>query len=64
MPMDSISMCSITLYVSNMEVRSSLGWLSASHMTKMHHFDSTCDHVPQNLSKVGWVKLCKAATVC
>ncbi len=30
----------------------------------MHHFDSTSDHVPQNLSQVGWVKLCKAATVC
>ena len=28
------------------------------------HFDSTSDLEPQNLSQVGWVKLCKAATVC
>ena len=55
MPMDSISMCSITLDVSNMEVESSLRWLSTSIMTKMHPFDSTSDHVPQNLSQVGWV---------
>jgi hypothetical protein len=47
-----------------MDVESSLRWLPASTMTKMHHFDSTSDHVPQNLRQVGWVKLCKAATVC
>jgi hypothetical protein len=40
MKMDSISMCSFTMCVSNMEVESSLRWLSASTMTKMHHFDS------------------------
>ncbi len=47
MPMDSISMCSITFYVSNMDVGNSLRWLSASTMTKNHHFDSTSDHVPR-----------------
>ncbi len=63
MPMDSISMYSIIVYMSNMDAGSSLRWLSASTLTKMHHFDSTSDHVPQNLSQVGWVKLCKADTV-
>jgi hypothetical protein len=55
MLMNSISMRSNTLYVSNMEAGSSLRWLSASTITKMHHFDSTSDHVSQNLSQVGWV---------
>jgi hypothetical protein len=64
MPMDSISMCSDTFYVFNMDVGSCLRWLSASTMTKIHHFDSTSDQVPQNLCQVGWVKLFKAATVC
>jgi hypothetical protein len=32
MPMDSISMCSNTLYMSNVDVGSSLRWLSASRM--------------------------------
>jgi hypothetical protein len=32
MPMDSISMCPNTLYMSNMDVGSSLRWLSASTM--------------------------------
>jgi hypothetical protein len=33
MPMDSIPMCSNTLYVFNMDVGSSFDWLSASTMT-------------------------------
>jgi hypothetical protein len=33
MPMDSISMCSNILYMSKMEVESSLRWPSASTMT-------------------------------
>jgi hypothetical protein len=42
MPMDSISMCSNTLYMSNVDVGSSLSWLSDSTMTLYHHFDSRC----------------------
>ncbi len=52
------------LIMSNMEVGSSLRWLSASTMIKMHHFYSTSDHVTQNLCQVGWVWLCKAAIIC
>ncbi len=55
MPMDSISMYSSTLYLSKMDNGSSLRWLSASTMTKWHHFDSTSYHIPKNLSQVGWV---------
>ncbi len=62
--MDSISMCPNILYMSNMDEESSLRWLSASTMTWSHHFDSTSNPEPQNLSQVGWAKLCKAATVC
>ena len=42
MPMDSISMCSNTLYMSNMEMErgSSFRWLSASTMIQWHQFDS------------------------
>ncbi len=54
-PMYSISMCSNTLYMSNMDVGSSLRWLSASTMTLCNHFDSTSDPEPQNLSQVVWV---------
>ncbi len=54
-PMDSISMCSNTLYTFDMDVRSCLRWQSASTMTKSHHFDSTSDQEPQNLSQVGRV---------
>ena len=43
---------------------SSLRWLSASNMTLWHHFDSTSDPEPHNLSLVVWVKLFKAATLC
>jgi hypothetical protein len=57
-------MHSNTLYMSNMDVGSSLRWLSVSTMILWHHFDSTSDPEPQNLSQVGWVKLCKAATIC
>ncbi len=41
------------LLMSNMDVGSSLRWLSASTLTWLHHFNSTIDHVPQNLSQVG-----------
>jgi hypothetical protein len=53
MPMDSISMCSNTLYMSNMDARISLRLLSATTMTSWHHFDSTSDPEPQNMSQVG-----------
>ncbi len=58
-----INVCK-NLIMSNMEVGSSLRWLSASTMTQMHHFDSTSDHVPQNLSQVRWLWLCMAAIIC
>jgi hypothetical protein len=60
MPMDSISMFSNTLYVSNVDAGSSLRWWSASTITLCHHFDSTSDHKPQNLTKVcgyNWLRL-------
>jgi hypothetical protein len=41
MPMDIISMCSNTLYMSNVDLGSSLRWLSSPTMTLSHHFDST-----------------------
>ena len=47
MPMDSILMCSNTLYMSNMDAGSSLRWLSVSTMAYRHHFDST--YVTQNI---------------
>ncbi len=56
--------CSNTLFMSKLDVGSSLRWLSASTMMYWHHFDSTSDREPQNLSQVVWVYLCKAATIC
>jgi len=54
MHIKSISMCSNTLYMSNMDERSSLRWLSASTMTLCHHFDSKSDSTPTSEpSKVG-----------
>ncbi len=56
MPMDSILICSNTLYRSNMDVGSSLSWLSVSTMMPWHHFDSTSDPEHQNLSQqVRWL---------
>jgi hypothetical protein len=55
MPMGSISMCPNTLYMSSMDVGSSLRWLLASSMTQSHHFGSTSDPEPQNLSLLQWV---------
>jgi hypothetical protein len=52
MPMDSISLCSNTLYMPNMDVGSSLSWLSASTMMLRQHVDSTSDPEPQKLSQV------------
>jgi hypothetical protein len=54
------------VYMSNMDVGSSLRCLSASTVTYSHHFDSTTtsDPEPQNLSLLLWVKLGKNAAVC
>ena len=41
MPMDSISVCSNTLYMSNVDVGSTLRWLSPPTMTLSDHFDSS-----------------------
>ncbi len=63
-PMDSISMCSNALYVSNnIDVGSSLRWLSASTMTQCHHFYSTNEPEPQNLTQVVWVELFEATAI-
>jgi hypothetical protein len=53
--MDSISMFSNTLYMSNMDAGSSLRRLLASTITLCHHFDSTSDPEPINMSQVVWV---------
>jgi hypothetical protein len=63
MPMDSISISSNTLNMSNMDGGSSLRRLSASTMMLLYHFESTSDSDLPNLSLVLWVKLFKAATV-
>ncbi len=52
MSMDIIPVCVNTLCMSNVDAGSSLRHLSASTMTQWHHFDSTSDHVPQNLTQV------------
>ncbi len=63
-PMASISMCSKTLYLSNrMDAGSSLRWLSASTMTQWHHFYSTSEPEPQNLTQVVWVWHFEAAAI-
>ncbi len=41
-----------------------LWWLSASIMTLCHHFDSTSDPEPKNISQVRWVLLLEATTAC
>ncbi len=64
MHVDSILSCSNTLHMPNMDVGSSLRWPSGSTMTYSHYFDSSSDPEPKNLCQVGWVKLCKAATIC
>jgi hypothetical protein len=64
MPVDSISMCSNLFYMSNMDVGSSLRWLSDSTRPQSPHFDCKSDPEPPNLSQEGWVKMCKAATIC
>ncbi len=56
--MNSISMCSNTLYMSFMDVGCSLRWLSASS------FWPTSDPDSKNLIQVVWEKLCKATTIC
>ncbi len=62
--MDSISVYSNTLCLSNVDTGSSLRWLSASTMTWWRHFDSISDPEPQNLSQVRGGEMCKAATIC
>jgi len=53
MPMDIIlTLCSNTLYMSKMDVGSSLRWLPASTMMQSHHFDSASDPEPQKQSQV------------
>ncbi len=64
MPMDSIPMCSNTLYMYNVDAGSSLSWLSESTMTLYHHYDSTSDPERQNLSQVLWVWLFEATDIC
>jgi hypothetical protein len=51
MPMDSISMCSNTFYMSNTDEGSILRWRSASTMTQRHHFESTNDPIRKKMSK-------------
>ncbi len=55
MPMNSIWMCSKTLYMSNVDVGRSLRWLPDSTTTLCHHFDSTSDLEPQNMSQCGGI---------
>ena len=62
--MDSTSMCPNSLYVSNMDARSSLRWLSASATMYWHHCDSTSDPEPQNMTQVVWVTLLEATVIC
>ncbi len=50
--------------MSNVDVGSSLKWLPPSALTLYHHFDSTSDPEPQNMTQVVWVQLFKAATLC
>jgi hypothetical protein len=64
MPMYSISMCSNTWIMFNLVVGSSFRWLAASAMTSCHHFDSTSDPEPPNMTQVVWVLMFKAATLC
>ncbi len=47
MPMDSISMCSNTLYVSNKDARISLRLLSATTMTSWHHLTPQVTQSPK-----------------
>ncbi len=54
MPMDSISICSNTCYMYNLDAGCSLRRLSASTMMLLHRFDSTSDLDSQNLSQVRW----------
>jgi len=53
MPMESTSMCSNTLYMSNMDVRSTLKWMTASTVTKWHHFHSISDQNPKYVAQLG-----------
>jgi hypothetical protein len=62
--MGSISMCLNTLYMSSVDVGSSLRRLSASTMTLCHHFDSISEVESQNLSQVVWGYLLEAPAVC
>jgi hypothetical protein len=63
-PTDSISMLSNNFYMYNMDAGSSLRWLSASTMIQWHHFDSTSEAEPQNLTQVVWLELFEATAIC
>ncbi len=64
MPQKSISTCSNTLHMSNMDAGSSLRWLCALTMTQWLHFDSTSDPKPQNMIQVELVELLEATAIC
>ncbi len=63
MPMGSITMCSNTFYMYDVDAGSILRWLSDSTMTEWHHFDSTSDPEPQNMSQIRWVWLLEATAI-
>jgi hypothetical protein len=53
MPMYLMERCKITLFMSNMDVRSNLQWSNtASTITSWHHFHSTVTKNYQNLTKL------------
>jgi hypothetical protein len=64
MPMDSISMCSTTLYMSNVDKGSWFKGLSAYTMRLCQNFDSSSDLEPQPLIKVVWVELFENTAIC
>jgi hypothetical protein len=64
MPINSISMCSKTVYVFNVDAGSSVRRWSASTMPLYHHFDYKSDHKPQNLTQVMWLNLFETTSLC
>ena len=62
--MESTSMCSSTLYMSNMDVRSTLKWMTASTVTKWHHFHSISDAESQICGPTWPVEWYEGALTC
>jgi hypothetical protein len=62
MPIDSISMCSNSLFMSNVDAGGTLRRLLASTTILCHHFDSTSDPEPQIMNQVRWLYLFEEAT--